>query len=72
MSTRTRTRQVVYTLSTGEKYSRTTEPLTDEDLEEVIEYMKTLKNLKSFTLEPQEDSGHVIIHPDHLVSIEFF
>ena len=72
MSTRTRTRQVVYTLSTGEKYSRTTEPLTDEDLEEVIEYMKTLKNLKSFTLEPQEDSGHVIINPDHLVSIEFF
>ena len=72
MSTRARTRQVVYTLSTGEKYSRTTEPLTDEDLEEVIEYMKTLKNHKSFTLEPQEDSSHVSIHPDPLVSIEFF
>lgn len=71
MNTRTRTRQVTYTVATGEKYTRFTEAITDEKVEEVVKYMKDLKKLEALVLDPQDGSGHVIIHPDHLVSIEF-
>ena len=70
-NTRARTRQVTYTVTTGEKYTRFTEAITDEKLEEVVEYMKDLKKLKALVLDQQDGGGYVIIHPDHLVSIQF-
>lgn len=65
-------RSTTYTVITGQQYFRTTEPLSDEDLAAVVDYMKELKQLSEIVLEPQGNSGHVIINPAHLVSIEFF
>lgn len=64
-------RTVIYTVSTGEKYTRITEALTDEELERVATQLSKLKLLESLVIEPQDDGGgYVVVNPDHLVSIE--